>query len=176
MVSTTIMGIDLALAKMGICGLRIQDDKIADVHAKLVESKDKDFDTSTGRFAHMCNIAQYSIDNAYPEIVVCEYPFNVKGNGRVLVEMYGVVRLHCFRKGIPFIPVAQTSLKKYATGNGKADKKDMQEQLYTEFGHNYGPDECDAFWMAHLGYTIRYGSGVSYRKELAKGLKDKHLT
>jgi hypothetical protein len=67
-------------------------------------------------------------------------------------------------------------LKKYATGNGKAEKGDMQVKLYKEFGHEYGPDECDAFWMAHLGYTIRYGSDVSYRKELAKGLKDKHLT
>lgn len=159
---------------MGIVGLRIQDDKIADTYNQLVESKPKDFDTATGRLDYMLRTAQMAIDNAYPEILICEYPFNVQGNGRVLVELYGVVRIHCFRKAIPFIPVAQTTLKKYATGSGKADKSEMRLQLYKETGLEYGEDEADAYWLAHLGYAIRYGVGGN-RQVIANEMKKKHL-
>jgi Holliday junction resolvasome RuvABC endonuclease subunit len=176
MLSTTIMGLDLGLAKMGICGLKIRDDEIADVHAQLVTSKPKDFDSDTGRWAYMCEVIVKNINDAYPEIVACEFPYGTKGNGRINAETFAIVRLHCFRKSIPFVPVAQSTLKKYGTGNGHAEKSDLRLQLYKEFGHEFGEDECDAFWLAHLGYAIRYGADKTYRKEIAKGLKDKHLT
>jgi Holliday junction resolvasome RuvABC endonuclease subunit len=171
---TNILGIDLGLAKMGIVGLRIHDDEIADVDNKLYQTKKGEM-SDTGRLSFMCEMVSRTITLAQPEIIVCEYPFNVKGNGRVLVEIYGNVRLCAFRHHIPFVPVAQTTLKKYATGSGKADKSEMRLQLYKEFGHEYGEDEADAFWLAHLGYSIRYGAqGV--RGEIARAMKKKHLT
>jgi Holliday junction resolvasome RuvABC endonuclease subunit len=171
---TNILGIDLGLAKMGIVSLRIHDDEIAGSDKRLYKTKKGEM-SDTGRLSFMCEMVSRTITTEHPEIIVCEYPFNVKGNGRVLVEIYGNVRLCAFRHHVPFVPVAQTSLKKYATGSGKAEKSDMRMQLYKEFGHDYTEDEADAFWLAHIGYTIRYGSGKSYRKELAEKLKKQHL-
>jgi Holliday junction resolvasome RuvABC endonuclease subunit len=171
---TNIIGIDLGLAKMGIVELNVYDDKIHDVHKSLHTSK-KGTMSDTGRLSYMCLMATQTIQRRGPEIVVCEYPFNVRGNGRVLVEMFGNIRLCSFRWGTPFIPVAQTTLKKYATGSGKAEKSDMRLQLYKEFGLDYSEDEADAYWLAHLGYSICYGSDKKYRKETAEALKKKHM-
>lgn len=178
---TKIVGVDLGLAKMGVVTLRIHNDNIAGQYKELFVSDAKKFSHPDARLAYMCENAQISIGSAEPEIVTCEYPFNVKGNGRVLVEMYGIIKLFCFKRAIPFVPVAQTSLKKYATGGGKAEKSDMRLQLYKEFGLDYSEDEADAYWLAHLGWSIRYasrnikGSLDRVRKDIAEMLRKKHL-
>ena len=169
---TNILGIDPALAKTGAVSLKIYDDKISDAHPMLFESNSKM--TQIGRIAHIARMMEMAVNDYCPELIVCEYPFNIKGNGRVLIELYGIIRLHSFRKEIPFVPVPQTTLKKYVTGSGKAEKSDMRVQLYKEYGHEYGEDECDAFWLAHLGYSIRYGAS-GHREVIAQELKKKYL-
>ena len=172
---TKITGIDLGLAKMGVVTLDIYDDKImGEPFTRLRVSKKGDM-SDDGRFVMMCDSMLEAIKSDNPEIVVCEYPYGVIGNGRILIEMYGVVRRHCFRHAIPFIPVAQTTLKKYATGSGKAEKEAMQSQLKEEFGLDYGKDEADAYWLAHLGYSIRYRTGTKERLIIAETLETKHL-
>ena len=74
------------------------------------------------------------IEKIKPELVIYEYPFNVKGNGRVLLEFIGVFRYHCIKNGIPYLPLQQQRIKKYATGKGNATKEMMVEVFKKETG------------------------------------------
>jgi Holliday junction resolvasome RuvABC endonuclease subunit len=77
--------------------------------------------------------------------------------------MFGVVKWMCFEYKLPFLSVEQSRLKKYATGNGKAEKSDMVLRAYTEFSLSLSSDECDAFWIAHLGLTSLTMDGLAFR-------------
>ena len=172
---TKITGIDLGLAKMGLVTIDISDDKIGEIHHTLATSSPDDFKTDIGRWAYMCDTALAAIKTAEPELVACEFPFGSKGNGRINAETFAVIKHYCFKHEIPLIPVAQSTLKKYATGHGKAEKSDMRLQLYKEFTLEYGEDETDAFWLAHLGYAIRYFTEKKHRQEAARELSQKHM-
>jgi Holliday junction resolvasome RuvABC endonuclease subunit len=149
----------------------------------LFETEKKKKVSDSHRWLVLCDMVEKKISDVDPEIVVCEFPFGAQGKGKVNAETSAVLQRFCFKCHIPFVPVAQTTLKKYATGNGKAEKSDMRLWLYDEMGRppmldfvtEWGEDVSDAYWAAHLGYSIRYGSDKSYRKETAEALKKKHL-
>jgi Holliday junction resolvasome RuvABC endonuclease subunit len=180
---TNILGIDLGLAKMGIVSLRIHDDEIAEAIPTLFETDKKKFKTDQLRWMALCEMAEKKILDTEPDIVVCEFPFGTQGKGKINAETSAVLQRFCFKNHYPFVPVSQASLKKYATGSGRAEKSDMRLWLYEEVGRppmkdfvrEWGEDVSDAYWAAHLGFSIRYGSEKSYRKELAEALKKKHL-
>lgn len=51
----------------------------------------------------------------------------------------------------PFACIPPTSIKLYATGNGRARKPEMIEALFDEFGLQFSTDdEVDAYWIARL--------------------------
>ena len=96
------------------------------------------------------------IEKIRPELVIYEYPFNVKGNGRVLLEFIGVFRYHCIKNGIPYIPLQQQRIKKYATGKGNVEKSDLRMRIFTEYGIDLSEDRSDAFWIGHFGMGYLY--------------------
>lgn len=106
-----------------------------------------------------------------PELVVVEYPFNIKGNASILIEMFGVIRYFCLSKDIAFMGLPQTKIKKYATGNGHAEKSDIRMQLYKEFGLDFSEDMADSFFIAHFGMTYLYGTDKKFRQESVDGYK-----
>jgi len=167
---TRIVGIDPGLAKMGITHLHIRDDKIDTSHSVLCESEKG---PQIKRLAYMCEEVFRAID--YDEIAVCEFPFGTQGHGKVNIEIFGNIRLYCFKKKVPFVQVPQSNLKEYATGKGNASKKEMQDQLKEEFGLELGEDATDSYWLAHIGYAIRYGTEKAHRTEIAQMLRKKHL-
>lgn len=94
----------------------------------------------------------------WPELVVFEdYAF--KGN-RVtqLAEVNSVFKWKYFQEGIPFDTIAPASVKKLVTGNGRADKKQVQESvrslpLFSGVTFN-NADESDAAAVGY-GYIIK---------------------
>lgn len=66
-----------------------------------------------------------------PERVVLEgLSFgSISPSVRILGAIYYMIQLQCFKAGIPVYTVTPTSLKKFATGKGKASKKDMWSVL-----------------------------------------------
>lgn len=108
-----------------------------------------------------------------PELVVVEYPFNIMGNARILVEMFGVVHHYCLTAGYPFLKLEQTRIKKYVTGSGKAEKSDMRMQVFKEYNLDLGEDQADSFWIAHMGMSYLYGTDKKYRQESVDAIKDK---
>lgn len=100
-------------------------------------------------------------------IIVIEKPFNVMGNGRILLELLGAVK-YALDPSLRIVQVPQTSLKKFATGMGNAQKSDMVLRAFKEFGlEAASEDEIDAFWLALLGqYILNMPTNAYvYRKE-----------
>lgn len=102
-----------------------------------------------------------------PDIIVIEKPFNVMGNGRILLELLGAVK-YALDPSFRIVEIPQTSLKKFATGMGNAQKSDMVLRAFKEFGvQASSEDEIDAFWMAVFGQHVLNipEDAPAYRKE-----------
>ena len=99
------------------------------------------------------------------DLVCIEKPFGIQGHGKVLVNLLGILQLFLVTQGTSHVEVPQTTLKKFATGYGRAEKSDMVLQAYKgRCGTNLIPedysfeakteDEVDAFFLALLGHCI----------------------
>lgn len=96
-----------------------------------------------------------------PELVVVE-GFGGGGRGREaglkITGLGTVLRLTIWRAGIPLVEVAPATLKLYATGNGRADKRAMREAYADRLRPtiadrplDVGHDEIDALWLRDVG-------------------------
>ena len=92
-----------------------------------------------------------------PDLVVIEsYFLSARSPTAVipLAEVGGVIRLTLWRAGIPFVDVAPTRLKQFATGKGQAGKGDMILAAFkrgrVEFTDKEN-DACDAWWLRQMG-------------------------
>lgn len=69
-----------------------------------------------------------------------------------VVEWGGITRLWLHRHSIPYVVVAPTGLKKYATGNGGAKKKVVWEMAVKLAGDIFVDDNAaDAWWLRQMG-------------------------
>lgn len=96
-----------------------------------------------------------------PELVVVE-GFGGAGRGREaglkITGLGTVLRVRVWRAGIPLFEVAPATLKAYATGNGRADKRAMREAYAERLRPtlddrplDVGHDEIDALWLRDVG-------------------------
>jgi Holliday junction resolvasome RuvABC endonuclease subunit len=163
-----IIGIDLGSVKTGIT--YITGDLLSPkFETRLIKISDKEIlDT---RFTEILKTVTFTINARAPELVVCEYPFNIKGNAKILVEMFGVIHFHCLYYGYLFLPLPQTKIKKYATGKGDAEKSDIRMQVYKEFNLDLSEDEADSFFIAHFGMSYLYGTENKLRQKSVDDLK-----
>lgn len=96
-----------------------------------------------------------------PELVRQVIPL-VEGSDLVLVEGYlnksfsagitgmvhGAVRLGLLEAGLKYAVLPPTSLKKFATGNGQADKIKMATAALKRAGLEFSDDNaCDSWWL-----------------------------
>jgi Holliday junction resolvasome RuvABC endonuclease subunit len=93
------------------------------------------------------------------ELVVMEGLFGVyKGEAaRVIPMLHGALRLELQRLPVPYVVLNPKTLKRFATGDGNADKAKMAQAARVHLGRAYGTsDECDADWCRIAGRTV-YG-------------------
>ena len=69
----------------------------------------------------------------------------------VLAELRAVVLERLFALDVPVVEVKPSALKRYATGNGGADKAAMIAAAGHEGARCATDDEADAWWCRHLG-------------------------
>lgn len=89
-----------------------------------------------------------------PELVIIEgYGLGTPGRLALvrLGELGGVLRLRLFELGVPYVEIPPASLKRYATGNGNADKDRMIAAAQALGGAPADHDQADAFLLRHLG-------------------------
>ncbi len=78
---------------------------------------------------------------------------------RTMPMVHGAVRLELKRSRIPYMLLNASSLKKFATGNGGANKTTMALAALKRLGREYNThDECDADWLRIAGRFV-YGYG-----------------
>lgn len=91
-----------------------------------------------------------------PDVVLIEsYALASKGiqSTITLAEVGGVIRDRLTELDIAYIEITPSRLKRYATGNGNADKERMLDAALGAGGHPRNHDEADAWWLWHLGST-----------------------
>lgn len=162
-----VIGIDLGTNKAAIVQIKNLDEVV--YNSWLLDSSE--YKTPDERFAMNLNHIIYKVRELRPILTVCEYPFNIRGHGAILIEMFGVIHYHAIRYGLEFLQLSQSRLKKYATGKGGVEKSEMRMQLYKEYGIDLNEDQTDAFWIAHFGYSWLHGSDKKYRQESVDAMR-----
>lgn len=105
-----------------------------------------------------------------PDLVVVEdYALGAPGRLSLvrLGEIGGIVRTWLFEQDWPIVLVSPSSVKRFATGNGNADKAAMISRAI-ELGArgNVNDDEADAFHLRRMGRAAHGLEGVLLDHEL----------
>ena len=93
------------------------------------------------------------------DIVVLE-GYSYGSQGRAIVQVHGlgeIVRFKFWKAEVPYADVPPSTLKKYTTTRGNADKDDMIANAIRRFGfQGCNNNECDAYMLWVMACT-RYG-------------------
>lgn len=68
-------------------------------------------------------------------VIIEDYSFAASGRITAIAEGLGIIKGKLYSRGISFKTVAPPTLKKFATGSGRADKKDMIQQFVENTGY-----------------------------------------
>jgi Holliday junction resolvasome RuvABC endonuclease subunit len=93
--------------------------------------------------------------NFKPDLIMCEMPPNqLQGHARMtMLGLHWQLRAYAGGEGIPMYSVAVPTLKKWATGSGKATKDEMGEAARKFYdGVITDDNHADAILAAHYGY------------------------
>lgn len=146
-----IMGLDLSITRTG-AGLPDRT-TCAWVPPKGVTGDD--------RLEYLADCVGYAVRSDRVDLVVIEgFGGLYKGEAaRTMPMVHGAVRLELKRNRVPYMLLSASSLKKFATGSGSADKTAMALAALKRLGREYRTDdECDADWLRIAG-RFAYGLG-----------------
>lgn len=144
-----VIGIDLSLAATGVA---THDGK----YMVIKDSKVKGEDRLTLVSAVVDDELYLATANAYHSgasvlVVIEDLPSNAMGAG-LTGKVQGVVRQALGIRGISYLTVPPSTLKKYATGNGTADKKAMVSAWNARGGVQLKDDNMvDAAFLRQFG-------------------------
>jgi len=110
--------------------------KYADFFLKNIQGeRSQDWNTEEERYK---SIADWAID----KIVGCDqialegYSFGSKGKVFHIAENTGILKYKIHNQGIPLEVIPPTTIKKFATGKGNADKTVMHKSFIEDTGYN----------------------------------------
>lgn len=142
------LGIDLSLTRTG---LAVHDGERITYACHIKTTPDR---ADEERYVLIGNQVIRLIEEYDVEQVGLEAPA-FSGREKRPAELTGHVRVELWRIDMPYCRVAPNTLKKYATGYGRASKEDMVEyarDLYPEVANH---DEADAIHLAK--YVSEHG-------------------
>lgn len=159
------IGLDLSLAKTGIVILEDGES----VYQGLVKSKPSGPSPRKEalRLIDLCRDIELTIEDQIakysdtPDIVVIEGLAFMARNTTALVQLSGLnylVRSMLIMRDWPFVIVPPTSLKKFVTGKGNAQKDLVLLNVYKNWGGEITDDNiADAFGLAKIGEGLLSG-------------------
>lgn len=143
------LGLDLSLRATGVALLSTESMETTVVRTVTSPAK---LNGPARLLAIRNSISQFSTGGDIILAIIEGYSFGSRNNQFYLGELGGVVRTCLYEAGTPYIVVPPTSLKKWTTGSGNADKIAMAVATYEQFGLKFDDDnQCDAFNLAVLG-------------------------
>jgi crossover junction endodeoxyribonuclease RuvC len=142
-----VLGLDLSLTASGIycdtCGGSIFKTKLRGME-RLQAIRDE--------------VVKHAL---HSDIILVEgYAFGARGNAMFSIgELGGVIRLALYELSKPYIEIAPTQLKKFATGKGNANKDEVIAAAIRKFNFQ-GTDnnEADAYVLNRIGNSHYNGS------------------
>lgn len=142
--SAKVIGLDLSMTGTGICH--------PNGTARVVKTRLKDEDERLRVIRSAVLEDAFGCDLAVLEDWVAAFA------GPVLGMVHGTVRTLLMDHGVPYVKVPPATLKKFATGNGKAEKPAMAVAAYkragVEFVGDKDGDMCDAWWLRVVGLYL----------------------
>lgn len=137
-----ILGLDLSLTKPGIA----YGDRAETLRAPAVQG--------VNRLSYWRDVfGALFRDNRYDAVVIEGYSFGSSGQAVIqIAELGGLVRLLMTDAGVPFVQIAPTKLKKYATGKGNAGKEQVTIEAVHRAGRTFTDNNAaDAWWLMQMG-------------------------
>jgi crossover junction endodeoxyribonuclease RuvC len=91
------------------------------------------------------------------ELVVCEgYAFGRPNQAHQLGELHGLISFWLYKHEIPELRIQPTTLKKFVTGKGNAQKDMMLMEIFDRFGHKgANNNEADAIGLLYMGLASK---------------------
>lgn len=147
-----ITGLDLSLNGTGVC---LADGRVMRVGLKA-EHGDNRLCIIRDVVRRYCPLT---------DLAVIEGMGRFKGNtGSKIAEVHGAIKTELMDQGVPYVFVTPATLKKFATGNGSADKALMMAEAYRQAGLRFkDSDTCDAWWLQQASHD-HYGLPLSIPK------------
>ncbi len=145
----TIIGLDLALTATGVALLH-------GAEAPSAATLDPGSLRGVKRlvwYRGALDTCMVDLEGARPGLCVVEgYSFASKNGREAAGELGCVLRLLCHDAGVPLLVVPPSTLKKYVTGKGTADKAQMMLRVYQRWGFDPSDDhQADAYALAQFG-------------------------
>lgn len=108
------------------------------------------------------------------QIVIENYAFGAPFRLAPLAELGGIVRFHLNNLGFTPLMIAPSTLKKFVTGKGNADKNVMLKEIYRRYHVDVDDDNmADAFALARLGQALKGSEDLSaFQAEIIEGLRN----
>lgn len=99
-------------------------------------------------------------------VVLEDFPARLQAAAaKAIGILQGTVRSELMSRGIPYVVVPPSTLKKYAADNGNATKSDMAMAAYKRAGREFekdkGGDQADAWWLRRAGLE-QYGMPLDF--------------
>lgn len=101
-----------------------------------------------------------------PDLVAIEFLPIVQGTGSVVLrmaELHGAVKHWLWSHQLPYVDINPSHLKQYSTGNGRAKKPEVREQVIARYGrllHIHTTDEADAVTLLAMALDA-YGQPLA---------------
>jgi len=94
-------------------------------------------------------------DGCVDSLIVIEDCFQGKLKLNDLIMLHGVIRYGLYRRGIKYLLVSPTQLKKFATGKGNSEKNLVIRAVFQRFNIEADDDNAaDAVTLLHIGKAI----------------------
>lgn len=152
---TGVVGLDLSLTSSGVA--RVGEDGVP-TDRFAVGSKASDGLTVGDRYKKILS-AILQITRPEDLVVVEDYAYNInakKSSLAQLAELGGLVKFSVWRRTARWpVTVASTTLKKWLTGKGNAQKDDLKLLAFKKYDIAFKTsDEMMAFGLAEIGHRL----------------------
>lgn len=90
------------------------------------------------------------------ELIIIEgYAYAAAHGAHQAGELGGIIRLTVWMANVPHYDIAPTTLKRYATGNGQANKEQVVANARERLGYGgFDNNEADALWLRAIGMDL----------------------
>lgn len=157
----TVTGIDPSLSGTGVVNLKKSITGFGGQflwdYTTITSAPQEGVSGRLRRYSQMATGVLEMIDESKPELVLIEgYSFGSKGCAVTqLAEYGGILRLRLMGEGFKVVEVPPSSLKKFVTGQGNANKIKVVAALVKRYGVEFENDnEYDAYGLARMGAAM----------------------